>query len=90
MEKEFLEPGTWADKRNKLKSLRDALRQGPSGVRLFLTRYRAEELPRIPNHDDMSDMSTTGYHGDWCGYFDAIETMDYFILLNNQEAKEAA
>lgn len=68
----------WAERRNKIKALRDALRAGPNDVRHFLKLYGVTTLPPI---DGMKDMAEQGWQGGWCGYFDAIEVMDFFVPL---------
>lgn len=64
----------WADKRNKSKALRDALRSGPEAVRQFLTIYGAK-LP------DYSNFTENGWSEKSCGYFDALELMDIHLDL---------
>jgi hypothetical protein len=71
--------GVWSGRRNKLKALRDALRGGPEAVRLFLTSYQLQALPSIPGQPDMA---TNGWQGPECGYFDAVEALDFYISLN--------
>jgi len=70
----------WADKRNKAKSLRDALREGPEAVARFLNIYE-QKLPELTGFDQ------TGWHHDLCGYFDALELMDIHIPLRKKEAQ---
>jgi len=66
----------WRERRNKIKALRAALRQGPEAVKLFLRNYDLEELPPIPEQPNMKEQ---GWQGGECGYFDAIEAIDFFI-----------
>jgi len=69
----------WAGRRNKIHGLREALRQGPTSVQQFLTSYRpALTLPLIPGQ---LDMKTQGWGGNDCGYFDAIEALDFYVSL---------
>ncbi len=70
--------GEWAERRNKVKALRDALRAGPKAVEHFRMAYSLDKLPSIP---EQLEMTTQGWQGGRCGYFDAIEAMDFFILL---------
>ena len=76
---EFQKPeadgGVWAGRRNKLKALRDALRAGPDATRLFLA---GDKLPDIAAQDDFK---TYGWRGDRCGYFDALEALDFYVPL---------
>jgi hypothetical protein len=72
----------WAERRNKVKALRDPLRASPEAVRQFRTVYGMPELPSIPLQPDMA---IQGWQGDRCGYFDAIEAMDFFVPLMGKE-----
>lgn len=72
----FAAGSEWADKRNKVLDLRDALRRGPTDVKLFLTRYRLGSLPTIPGYPEME---LTGWQAGRCGYFDAIEALDFYV-----------
>jgi hypothetical protein len=78
-----LQEGEWADRRNKVKALRDALRSGPDAVTQFLRNYRVKDgLPLIP---EQPDMAKCGWQGDDCGYFDAVEATDFFVPLTREE-----
>lgn len=68
----------WAERRNKIKALRDALRAGPKAVEHFLKVYSVTTLPPI---EGLESMAKQGWQGDRCGYFDAIEAMDFFVPL---------
>ncbi|GAB4551356.1 MAG: hypothetical protein OHK0023_18190 [Anaerolineae bacterium] len=70
----------WADKRNKAKALRDALRDGSNSVARFLSIYE-QKLP------ELTDFDQTGWNNDLCGYFDALELMDIHIPLREKEAQ---
>lgn len=67
--------GKWAGRRNKIKALRDALRNGPDAVSVFL---QGEVLPKIQGK---SEMGRQGWQGNECGYFDAIEALDFYVPL---------
>jgi hypothetical protein len=69
--------GDWYDRRNKVKALRDALRVGPEAVRLFLDTVDGQlfDIRQRP------DMKTQGWQGKECGYFDAVEALDFFVPL---------
>lgn len=67
----------WSDRRNKVKALRDALRAGPDAVKLFLNTIDGE----LPDISLRRDMKTQGWQGPECGYFDAVEALDFFIPL---------
>lgn len=62
----------WAERRNKIYALRDALRDGPYAVRNFLKVY-GFELPAIS--------AETGWIGEECTCFDAIEALEFFVPL---------
>ncbi len=72
--------GKWAARRNKLRALRDALRFGPDAVEHF-QRVHGPSLPLIP---ERPDMASQGWQGGKCGYFDAIEAMDFFVPLEGE------
>lgn len=74
----------WSNRRNKVKALRDALRDGPVAVRRFINMYGLTKLP--PIDESKGDFQSSGWWGDYCGYFDAIEMMDWYIPL---EAKQS-
>jgi hypothetical protein len=74
---------SWAGRRNKVKALRDALREGPDAVKQFRTQYDAT-LPAIAA---VSEFAVSGWvawdsrDGGRCGYFDALEAADWFMPL---------
>jgi hypothetical protein len=68
----------WRDKRNKLKALRNVLRQGPDATKQFRNQFGLDALPKTL--DDNYDSLNTGWFDDWCVYFDAIEAMDHVDL----------
>ena len=68
----------WGDRWNKVMSLRESLREGPDAVQRFLTAY-GEKLPTIDK--DVSSLQETGWSGRICGYFDAIEALDFYVPL---------
>lgn len=76
------EPPHWSTKRNKVKALRDALREGPTAVQRFITMYGLGELPDLGT----GDFRATGWWGNYCGYFDAIEMMDWYIPMEEIQA----
>ncbi len=78
----FQNSDDWSGRRNKVKALRDALRQGQEAVRLFLRNFGLDNLPEIPG---LENMATTGWQGDDCGYFDAIEALDFVIAFNENK-----
>ena len=75
---EFRTGKQWAKRRNKIKTLRDALRTGRVAVEHFRAIYNLDKLPFISTQPDMA---AQGWQGGRCGYFDAIEAMDFFVPL---------
>lgn len=70
----------WLDRRNKLKDLRDRLREGPDAVAAFRAQYGLPLLPDL-RLDLGEESRRTGWLGKRCLYFDAIELADWFIPL---------
>lgn len=73
----------WAGRRNKLKSLREALRGGSERVMEFL-QLSGVKLPVL--NQSQGDLHEKGWAGDQdgqrhCGYFDALEVLDHHLLL---------
>jgi len=79
---EFRADEKWAERRNKVKALRDALRTGRDAVKHFRAVYSLNELPPLSGQPDMA---VQGWQGGRCGYFDAIEAMDFCVLLEGDE-----
>lgn len=71
----------WADKRNKIMALRDALRAGPETVEQFVTLYVPQKLPEIKTDPNSA---TKGWIDDSCTCFDTIEAMDFFVPLKDE------
>lgn len=70
----------WTARRNKMKALRDALREGPDAVKHFLTKYNeGKPLPDV--EPSLTDWKNSGWQGGYCGYFDALELSDWFVPL---------
>jgi len=72
----------WAERHNKVKALREALRAGRDAVKHFRTVHNLDKLPSIPHQPEME---IQGWQGDRCGYFDAIEAMDFFVPLAGEQ-----
>jgi hypothetical protein len=70
--------GPWSGRRNKIKALQNALRAGSAGTEQFLKVYNPSGLPNIP---ERPDMSWRGWQDGRCGYFDAIEAMDFLVPM---------
>ena len=75
---EFQTGERWGERRNKAKALRDILRTGRDAVEHFRAVYGLDKLPSISQRPNME---VQGWQGDRCGYFDAIEAMDFFVPL---------
>ncbi len=71
----------WAGHHNKVKALRDTLREGPAAVEHFVGALKVQLPTVLP---EMSDWPTKGWQGGSCGYFDAIELADWFIPLKGE------
>lgn len=87
----------WATRRNKVKALRDALRQGKEAVRRFCLIYlndagKPSELPALTKNDAGAHRRTgwldSGEEAR-CAYFDAIELADVYMPLVQQSVAEA-
>jgi len=72
------QPEEWAERRNKIKALRDALRDGPDAVGQFLLAYGLPGLLAVPGNPDSAN---TGWIGKECTCFDAIEALEFFVPL---------
>jgi hypothetical protein len=68
----------WAGRRNKIKAFRDSLRAGPDAVEQFLMNYdlKLPDFPELPE-----DMKRRGWQGGKCGFYDAIEALDFYVPL---------
>lgn len=75
----------WSKKRNKVKALREALREGSPAVKAFRRAFELDELPNIL--PDQKTYQEDGWAGDRCGYFDAIELYDHYLRLELVEVQ---
>ena len=76
-------------KRNKIIALREVLRRGSKATEEFLKTYQIANLPTYPDSSrDLDTLTTTGWLEKQCGYFDAIEAMEFYISLTEVEADE--
>lgn len=78
--KTFLDKEKWYGHKNKLKALRVALREGKPAVKQFLQSCD-EELPNIPKQPNMK---SEGWQSERCGYFDAIEALDFYVPIEKE------
>lgn len=86
--KEFQESDRWKERRNKVKALREALREGKDAVKYFINKYNeGKALPDV--HSSYQSLNENGWSGRQCGYFDAIELVDsYLPLIAKEESNE--
>jgi hypothetical protein len=75
----FLTHQDWKDRRNKVIVLREVLRQGKKATEQFIQAYSLEKLPAFPEANP--NLAKEGWYTDTCGYFDAIEAMDFYTPL---------
>lgn len=79
--KEFSMPAedgkSWSESRNKRRALRDALRAGAVATKQFLD-LNEQKLPKIFH---LGDIHETGWQGGKCGYYDALEALDFYVSL---------
>ena len=67
---------------NKVIALREVLRKGPEAV----IKYRQDFAYTLPVLDaSIQSLQETGWHSDRCGYFDAIEAMDFYTSLTGDD-----
>ena len=80
--RQFNEDEKWCDRYNKIMDLRDILRQGSIATKDFLRNKGLEKLPDFPKcSDDIDKLAKEGWLNDTCGYFDAIEAMEFYLAL---------
>ncbi|NJM59617.1 MAG: hypothetical protein HC849_04515 [Oscillatoriales cyanobacterium RU_3_3] len=85
---QFNEDEEWKDRRNKVIALREVLRQGIEATQKFLENYRIKNK-QLPTFPECSGQSKSLAEKGWlscdgkevCGYFDAIEAMEFYISL---------
>ncbi len=76
----------WSSKRNKVKELRDSLREGKAAVRNFRSKYLNNTyLPEIEGAP--SDFCESGWYANNCGYFDSLELMDFFVSICDEQER---
>ncbi|MEC4807357.1 MAG: hypothetical protein SAJ72_24255 [Jaaginema sp. PMC 1080.18] len=82
--KHFNDDEEWKGRKNKVITLREVLRQGTDATQKFLKNYRIkdEQLPTFPEFSGQStDLAKKAWLNGICGYFDAIEAMEFYISL---------
>lgn len=76
---DFKTHDNWKDSRNKVIALREVLRQGKKATEQFRKAYSLDSLPAFPEANSL--LAKQGWWEDRCGYFDAIEAMEFYIPL---------
>ncbi|MEH1966533.1 Cas10/Cmr2 second palm domain-containing protein [Nostoc sp.] len=78
---EFKQGDDWKERQNKIMALRDVLRKGSiEAVKEFLLNYKLPNLPLFPESSSQSEqLIKQGWNNEICGYFDAIEAMDFYL-----------
>lgn len=73
----------WRERKNKVMALREVLRRGPDAVKEFLLAYRLKSLPEFPRTigTRRKPFAEKGWLDKRCGYFDAIEAIDFYLGL---------
>ncbi|MFP5272932.1 Cas10/Cmr2 second palm domain-containing protein [Coleofasciculus sp.] len=83
--KHFNDDEEWKGRKNKVIALREVLRQGIKATQEFLRNYRLEQLPSFPESTGRGgNLAKDGWLDDFCGYFDAIEAMEFYISLREE------
>lgn len=75
---------SWAGRRNKVKGLMQAIAVGPDEARRYRETYGLPELPELLPGDPTAQR--TGWAGERCVYFDALELLDHYVPLQLSEA----
>lgn len=73
--------------RNKVKALREALRQGPEAMEAFRSNFGVKELPRVEGL--RTGVQRRGWSGSDTPYFDPVEMIDFFVSLEQKEKSHA-
>jgi hypothetical protein len=80
--KEFSTGKDWKGRKNKVLVLRQVLRGGINTTQQFIQTYRLQQLPRFPESSGQSEqLARDGWLNRACGYFDAIEAMEFYLAL---------
>lgn len=82
---EFQHGENWSGRNNKIKALRDVLRQGEEATKLFLQSYGLKNLPIFSSKDGNEEtLLEKGWLNGICGYFDSIEAMEFYLSLEGE------
>jgi hypothetical protein len=90
MLKDFQTKKEWADRRNKMKALRDALREGEAATGEFLRSFDSPDLPKagMELEAGFQKKGWSNFPDQRCLYFDAVEMSDWHIPLRKQQAEQ--
>lgn len=75
----FQQERPWRDQRSKVKQLREVLRDGGDKVAQFRLAVDLSKLPCLDS--TRPHLQEKGWDGTQCGYFDAIEALDFYLPL---------
>jgi hypothetical protein len=80
---QFKEGSDWKERQNKVMALREFLRKASSeAIQEFLLAYKLPNLPLFPDSSGQSEkLAKNGWLNKQCGYFDAIEAMEFYLGL---------
>ncbi|WP_373529416.1 hypothetical protein [Nostoc sp.] len=83
--KEFKEGENWKERHNKVMALREVLRKADeNATKEFLSAYKLSQLPSFPESSGRSEqLARKGWLNNRCGYFDAIEAMEFYLQLED-------
>ncbi|BAZ32928.1 hypothetical protein NIES4074_54360 [Cylindrospermum sp. NIES-4074] len=83
--KEFKEGEDWKERHNKVMALREVLRKASNdATKEFLLAYKLAQLPSFPESSGQSQqLAKDGWKDGICGYFDAIEAMEFYLKLGD-------
>lgn len=77
--------GSWEKRRNKVKALREALRSGPDAVHVLLRSIPDSPSLPVPGAlQRLGDAASTGWQGENCTHFDAVEALDFNVPLKEK------
>jgi hypothetical protein len=92
----FNEDNEWKNRRNKVIALREKLRDGQEATRQFIKAYKIDTLPPVQQVSD--EIQTSAWVSDSdsdsdneqlrCGYFDAIEAMEFYFPLQKGDKND--
>ncbi|NEQ36899.1 MAG: hypothetical protein F6K40_11665 [Okeania sp. SIO3I5] len=82
---DFIDGNDWKGRKNKVLALREVLREGIDATRQFLKNYKPTKLPNfIPESSESRRLANDGWLNGVCGYFDAIEVIDFYLSLGQE------